>query len=117
MSGITFSDLPPELLYTVLSHALAHILFDHLFVGALVLNGHSPTPSTAGPAAAAGLGRGLDEISSLASVSIAWRATVQRILGALLHRPNRDKVPSPTIRQILPHRAHDHHHHDHLTPK
>lgn len=88
MTGLTVSDLPPELLYTILSHALADVLFDFLFVGALV-----PKDSIQPKAAVVGSPGGLDEISSLGGVSVAWRITVQRILGAVLNthtqpRPN-----------------------------
>lgn len=79
MTGLTISELPHELLYTILSHALADILFDFLFVGALVPNNHKQ------PKAAANANPGLNEISSLAGVSVAWRITVQRILGAVLN--------------------------------
>jgi hypothetical protein len=110
MSTLTISDLPPELLYTILSHALADVIFHYLFVGALVPNDHSQQqqqqqqqPKTAAV-----------EISSLGGVSVAWRITLQRILGALLHRPNQDRVQSllkQKKHQLQRHRAHAHAHH------
>jgi hypothetical protein len=104
MTGITISDLPPELLYTVLSHLLADVLFDYLFVGALLPNHHHDyhryDQSNPAPAPAA------VEIRSIGGVSVAWRITLQRILGALLHSPNRD---DGSVQSHKRHRAHLHH--------
>jgi len=102
MTGLTISDLPPELLYTILSHALADVLFDYLFVGALVLNDNTQ------PKAAVDGKPELEEISSLGEVSVAWRITVERILGAVLNlhrRSNQDNV------QSLQHQDHQPAHH------
>ncbi|KAG8767776.1 hypothetical protein FRC16_007278, partial [Serendipita sp. 398] len=85
------SDLPTELLYTILSHRLGDIVFQYLFLDALVADGQSSprwqahfppiaedsklTSNTLGP---------LSEIISLASVCASWRSVLARILGALL---------------------------------
>ncbi|KAG8815050.1 hypothetical protein FRC17_000876 [Serendipita sp. 399] len=100
------SDLPIELLYTILSHRLGDIIFQHLFLDALVADGqfivrwqaHPPnnasdtklTPNTLRP---------LSEIVSLTSVCARWRAVLWRILGAVLafDREENDENAVPSL--------------------
>lgn len=95
MTYRTISDLPAELIYTILSQRLADILFNYLFVDSLVgLNTDKDIDSREEedpiPAVQPTNNR-LVEIGSLGGVCVAWHIVLTRILRAVVNlNPNLD---------------------------
>lgn len=89
----TISDLPTELLYTIISHRLADLLFDYLFAEPLrglsndkevrdeLDENERESPITAVHPA----NNTLVEISSLGGVCVAWHIVLTRILRAVVN--------------------------------